>query len=352
GLSIPANREFLCKELQKRGLIPLNSTNAKLPMLLKIMGFLMGDGSLILTPKTHVVWFYGRREDLGEIRQDVKRLGLKPSKIYARTRLYSIRTKYADYKFTRSECCFAARSRSLIALLVAMGSPLGNQAANEFPLPEWLFRLQRWQKRLFLASLVGADLSAPGTMTGHGHNFYTPMLGQNKKANLAESGGKLLGQIVTLLEDLSIKAKVASVEKNNYIGISGSSTRIRLLVSNESTNLIRFWSTVGYEYNRRKSFLANAAVQYLKLKRKVLTEKAGSAMISIVQETSGEAAAESLSPNAREIGGGVYAQHLEIPSIARFRIGSDFPKFDEFLKLATEGLGRSGAVWDEIASVE
>ncbi|HVH15844.1 MAG TPA: RtcB family protein, partial [Candidatus Angelobacter sp.] len=353
GLLLPANRDLLCKELKKRGFIPLNSTNAKLPLLLKIMGFIIGDGSLTFTPKTHRAWFYGKREDLDEIRQDVKRLGFKPSKIYSRTRLSKIRTKYSDYSFNHVECCFGVRSRSLIALLVAMGSPLGSKAAKAFLLPEWLFGLPKWQKRLFLASLFGADLSSPKTMTGHGHNFYTPVLGQNKKAAFADSGVKLLGQVAALLQDLGIKAKVTSIEKNNYVGVNGSSTRIRLLVSSESANLIRFWSTIGFEYNRQKSYLANAAVHYLKLKRKILEEKASSAMIAIVQETSGGGATEKVpSPDTRESGVGVHAQDPEMPSIAGFRIGREFPEFNEFLKLATEGLGRSGAVWDEIASVE
>jgi tRNA-splicing ligase RtcB len=349
-LSIPANRKLLCNELEKRGLIPLNSTNSKLPFLLKIMGFIMGDGSLIFTPKTHVAWFYGKRDDLEEIRRDVERLGFRPSNVYARTRESKIKTKYADYKFVSSEFYFAARSRSLIALLAAMGSPLGNKAAKEFSLPKWLFALPRWQKRLFLASLFGADLSAPETLTGHGYNFYCPALGQNKKAAVAFSGVKLLEQIAALLRDFDVKSRVISTEKNAYTGIGGPSVRTRLLVSSEPANLIQFWSKVGYEYNRQKMFLANVAVHYLKLKLKVLSKKVKSPIITILQQTSGGSAGEIYSgPESADTDESFRIPNTSIPG---FRIGSDFPKFNEFVKDATKGLGRSGAVWDEIAAIE
>jgi tRNA-splicing ligase RtcB len=352
-LRIPANCELLCKELKKRGLLPFSSTNTKLPLLLKIMGFLMGNGSLIYTSKTHDAWFYGKREDLEEIRRDLKRLGFRPSKVYSRTRESKISTKHAGYRFKILECSFRARSRSLIALLAAMGSPLGNKAADRFELPKWLFVLQKWQKRLFLASLFGADLSAPKTMTDRGYNFYTPVLGQNKKAAVAYSGVKLLEQIVALLQDFDVKAKVTPAKENAYDGVSGPSTRIRLLISNEAENLIRFWSTVGYDYNKRKTFLANVAVHYLKLKRKVLTEKAHSAMLAVIQKTSdGNTVQVFSAPDARDPSGGSPIQASNIRSITSFRIGRDFPKFNGFLRAATQGLGRSGAVWDEIASIE
>src|SRR2546428_10587531 len=115
------SKRHLCKELEKRGLLPLNSTNVKLGLLLKIMGFIIGDGTLVLTPKTRMSGFYGKVEDLEDIRRDVLRLGFKPSRIYTRKRESGIRTRYSDYKFTFSGSFFMARSRSLISLLVAMG---------------------------------------------------------------------------------------------------------------------------------------------------------------------------------------------------------------------------------------
>jgi tRNA-splicing ligase RtcB len=95
-LPIPGNHQKLCDELEKRELLPLTSTNEKLPLLLKLIGFIMGDGSLTFTPKTHIAWFFGKREDLGEIRKDVEKLGFNPSRIYYRNRAHKIETTYGS----------------------------------------------------------------------------------------------------------------------------------------------------------------------------------------------------------------------------------------------------------------
>jgi len=352
-LPIPGSHELLCTELEKRGLLPLNSKNAKLPLLLKIMGFIIGDGTLSFTPKTHVAWFYGKPEDLEEIRRDVQRLGFKPSRIYSRTRESRITTKYSDYKFSFSESAFKARSRSLISLLAAMGTPLGKKAAKDFGLPDWLFALPKWLKRLFLASLFGADLSKPKTVTGHGYNFYAPMLGQNKKAAVAGSGVKLLTSIAALLQDFGVRARVLSAEENVYAGVNGPSTRIRLMVFSEPSNLIRFWSTVGYEYNLNKSYLANVAVHYLKLKSRIFKEKTEAAKMAVSMRNSGRSESEVIDDlESRNVSSHFLRRSMRGQIKTVPRVPSGFSTFDEFLRLATKGLGSSGAVWDEVVSVE
>ena len=349
-LSIPGNRQKICNELEKRNLLPLTSTSGKLPVLLKLMGFILGDGTLVFTSRSRHAWFYGDKEDLEEIRSDVKRLGFNPSRVYHRSRTHKIETKYGKYQFEHEEFSFTVRARSFITLLFALGVPLGNKSKQAYSLPPWLFGLQKWQKRLFLSTLFGAELSAPATLTGHGYNFYMPQLGQNKNAAVSDSGGKLLAEIVELIEDFDVKAQVTSPEKNVHTGIDGYSNRFRLLVSTEPANLIRFWSMIGYEYNRRKAFLANVAVHYLKLKQRVLGEKTIATRIAIAQKI----AAGSSNDIHSELDTRYSAEGPPAlpPSVTGFRVGSYFPKFDEFLPAATEGLGGSGAVWDEVVSIE
>ena len=50
-------------KLRSLGLLPLYSDSDKLPLLLKIMGFIFGDGSLSIG-KSKQIGFYGRKEDL------------------------------------------------------------------------------------------------------------------------------------------------------------------------------------------------------------------------------------------------------------------------------------------------
>ena len=349
----PVNSRAILRELEKRKLLPLTSKNPKLPYLLKILGFTLGDGSLTLTPRTHGVWFYGKKEDLKTIRKDIEKIGFKPSRIYSRVRQSHILTKYSTYDFEFQETSFGVRARSLVLLLHAMGSPLGEKASKDFALPPWLFRLAKWQKRLFLASLFGADMSKPKTYTGHGHNFYAPVLGQNKKSELAESGRRLLGQISDLIGEFDVKTSICSTEDAAYTGVEGESARIRLLVLSEPWNLIRFWSRIGYEYNCGKSLLANAAIHYLKLKSRIFQDKTEAAKIAVSLRNSGS--------SETEIIGSLESEYVSTHFLKRSmrgkmktvpRIPTGFPTFEQFLGPATEGLGRSGSVWDEVVSVE
>ena len=352
-LRIPINKDLLVRELQNRALLPLTSRNSKLPFLLKIMGFLLGDGTLIYTPKTHLAAFYGKEEDLQLIREDLRRIGYTPSQIYHRTRKSRIETKYKEYSFETTESWFKTTARSFIALVAAMGIPLGNKASQDFTLPDWLFKLERWQKRLFLATFFGADLSKPRTFTKHEYNFYTPALGLNKKARFAESGLQLLKQLQALLRSFDVKATLGSIEEDAFTGVGGVSSRIRLLVSAEPMNLIRFWSTVGYEYNRVKASLGNAAVHYLKLKQKLHGERVETSKTAIALTTSGTSAnevykrLESEFINRRFLERSVYEGRRTTP-----RVAQNFMTFNEFLVSATQGLGTSGAVWDEVLAVE
>ncbi|MCD6471309.1 RtcB family protein, partial [bacterium] len=87
-LKIEGNKKQIISELTSRGLLPLKTDNEKLPFLLKLYGFILGDGTInfIGQKKKGIIWFYGNPEDLSEIRNDIIKLGYKPSKIYSRSR--------------------------------------------------------------------------------------------------------------------------------------------------------------------------------------------------------------------------------------------------------------------------
>jgi len=341
-------------ELRKRGLIPLKSNSEKLPYLLKIMGFVLGDGTIIFTRSTHIVNFYGRREDLEDIREDVARLGYKPSKVYSRSRRGSILTKYGKKEFETIEYSFKVVSRSLPALLMAMGAPSGAKAGQAFTLPTWLFRLPHWQKRLFLAAFFGAELSSPQTMTGHERTFYAPAVSQNKKEGYVKSGISLMRQLKRLLHEFDIETCAISVEKEASFGKDGTpSARIRLHIAGTPENLIRLWSTIGFEYNRKKAFLANVAVGYLKLKLMLVEKRQAVAQLACALHGQGVTATEiceqlaSDEANQRFIKRSLYEPRANPP-----RIPSHFPTFKAYLRDATDGLGQSGAIWDKIVQKE
>ncbi|MFQ6055853.1 MAG: RtcB family protein, partial [Methanosarcinales archaeon] len=355
---LPLNKDLTqtIRELKKRDLLPLKVNNEKLPYLLKLMGFILGDGTSYFTGNKGTIWFYGEPEDLFEIRQDIKAIGYTPSRIYTRIRNHSnasLTTIYDTFKFTRTEYAFKTNASSLAALIMALGVPFGEKAAQNYEVPEWIFRLPLWQKRLFLASLFGAELSSPRTITGHGYNFYEPVLSMNKKEEFISSGKIFLEQISDMLREFDIESSHIS-EREEYINKKGDvSYRLRLQISGTPENLIKLWGKIGFEYNQKKRYLANVAVQYLQLKKKVLREREKAALQALQMKKEGQTPSkiyETLKSeyiNTRFLERSLYETRKTSP-----RIASNFPKFEEFLKESTKELSNSGMVWDFIENIE
>lgn len=352
-LKIPGRKNVIISELKKRDLLPLRSDNEKFPYLLKLMGFIFGDGTLLYTKKTHVAWFSASIEDLKDISNDILRIGFTPSKIYSRKRAHRIETKHAEYN-KAIKYSLKVRAKSFVSLLAAMGAPLGNKASKDYALPEWLFKLPLWQKRLFLAAFFGAELTKPKTVTGHPFDFYMPVLSQNKRRGHEKAGVKFLDGIALLLGEFGVKVKGIVEEPRAVSGKrSHLSTRFRLLISGSPDNLIKLWSTIGFEYNKEKMYLANVAAQYLKMKMQVVKTRRKVELMAMAMRDGGSSNAEvykgleSEYVNRRFIERSLYEGRKGSP-----RVPSNLPTFKDFLRSATKGLGKTGAVWDRIVKKE
>jgi len=345
------NMDQTVAELKKRDLLPLAANNDKLPYLLKLMGFILGDWTLYFTENKGTIWFYGEPDDLEDIRHDVERLGFVPSRIYSRTRDHEIDTSYAKVQFTREEHSFKTTSSSLAALLWCMGVQPGNKTSQKYLLPEWVFKLRLWQKRLFLSSHFGAELSSPATLTGHGYNFYAPVLSMNKREELIKNGEEFLDQIGTLLADFGIGSSRIGKRKE-YTNKNGDvSYRLRLQINGNFDNLTKLWGLVGFEYNQKRRHLANAAVVYLRKKQMVINEREHAACEAAVMKEAGEpissicAKLQSTYVNKRFIQRSVYEGRN-----TSARIASNFPTFESFL--SESAIATSGMIWDSIKSMK
>jgi len=352
-LPLEKNKNQSIKELEKRGLLPLGYSNEKLPYLLKLIGFILGDGAIYFTRNRGSIWFYGKPEDLEEIRGDIKKIGFRASKVYSRTRKHRITTEYDNFEFSRTEYSIKSTSNSLAALLVALGTPMGKKVEVKYEVPKWIFKCPLWQKRLFLASLFGAELASPSTVTKHGHNFYGPVLSMNKKGPSLESGRRFLKQLCRLLADFRIKSSKIG-EREEVVNEKGDkSHRLRMQISSDPENLINFFSKVGFEYNRGKRYLANVAVHYIRLKQRVVDERVMAEKKAIELRNKGMGLSEickkleSSYVNKRFIERSLYEGRKDSP-----RVSYDFPTFTEFLNPYTQGLGNTGIVWDEIITKE
>ena len=341
------------KSLRDRDVLPLRADDAATPYLIKIAGFLFGDGTLYFSGDRGkgTAWFYGEPGDLETIRADVEAAGFTPSRIYRRDRNHSIETPYDHYDFERTETSFKVVSTSFAAVMMALGVPVGDKARQDYEMPDWLKEAPKWHQRLFLAPLFGAELSTPSTLTDNGRNFYAPALSLSKREAFAESGRRFLEDLASLLRRFGVEPKdVTEVAPANG---SDDRVRLRLLLSSRTESLLALWSRVGFEYNQKRSALAMAAVEYLKQKRRARARRRTAAERAKTLHNAGTAPStvyselESTHVNRRFLERSLYGERQ-----TDVRIGASFPTFDHFREEALSGLGLSGMVWSTVDSIE
>ncbi|MFC1699417.1 intein-containing RctB family protein [Candidatus Omnitrophota bacterium] len=343
--------------LDQKNILPLRYDSWQLPYLLKIMGYCFGDGTLYFAGKRNrgTTCFYGKKADLQQIQADIKKLGFEGVGIYSRHRHHKIKTAYTTVEFETEEASVKVGSSSFAVLLTALGMPIGNKCRQAYRLPQWLLKAPLWQKRLFLAGLFGAELSSPQTITMHGYNFYCPTLSMNKSEKFLENGRRFLEEIASLLSEFDVTCHEIS-QRKEFVNKQGIvSYRFRLMVSGITENLIKLYGGIGFEYNAERSFLANVATQYLKLKNRIIKERKCVAALAPQLHGSGVwdrkcldsylTASPYISPRFVE------RSYFETRNTNPRFWGED-PTFQEYLKKATRGLGRSGMVWDSIESID
>jgi len=336
-------------QLERLGVLPLEYRSPQFPFLLKLLGYAWGDGSIYFTNRTGkgVTWFWGKEDDLQTIRADVEALGFTASRIYTRARTHRIKTFYSHYEFENTETAFKIVSSAFAVLLAALGAPLGNKTSQDFTIPDWLFQATRWQKRLFLAALFGAELTTPKPFKVRNYNFYSPILCITKHDGFVESGKKFMQGLSRLLAEFDVETKTISTL------IEGRSHRLRLILSSTPQSLMNLWSTIGFEYNHKRRALANAAVLYLKCKGRVINLRQEAIEATLAMQAAGVAPQtiygklEGTYVNRRFLERSLY-EGRETGA----RVSSTFLTFEEYHREATAGLGTSGMVWERIASVD
>ncbi|MDD2751735.1 MAG: intein-containing RctB family protein [Candidatus Omnitrophica bacterium] len=338
--------------LDSKDLLPLRYNSVKLPYLLKVMGYCFGDGNIYFAGKIKkgTTCFYGDKENMEIIKDDLAKIGFDAG-IYSRPRHHKIKTAYGICEFEREEVWLKSSSSALAALLAVLGTPVGNKCRQPYELPKWLFKAALWQKRLFLAAFFGAEMSAPATLTNHGYNFYCPTISMNKIKKSLNSGYKFFDDIASLLSEFGINSHRVT-QREEFINAKGLiSYRLRLMIVNTADNLIKLYSQISFEYNEKRKFLANCAVGYLRFKRQILKERQEVAVLAPKLYKSNYWDKEPLNDYLMSSGyvtERFIQRSLYEPRRTQPRMwGSDLT-FEEYIKEATKGLGRSGMIWERI----
>ena len=304
----------LIAALKERDLLPLRSTDRGFAVLLKLLGYHMGDGSYNNHSETT---FYGDEEALREIQDDIRELGYKPSRVYSRDREHEVNGN----EFETTEHSVKSTANSFQQLLVRLGSPKGKKTKSDFTLPPYFDRLAGWQKALFLSTLFGAEMSAPAAQTGK--CLYSPTFSHSRAPEHGDAGEEFVRGLADALEGLGVETN--SVER---FETETGNVRLRFGVKNDTDNLVRFFSRVGYRYAPEKRREAAVAVQYLKRKERNIQGREQAEREAVVMYDGGASLAETkgeIGFNDRFVERSVYGGRDGRP-----RPSEGFPDYDEF----------------------
>jgi len=342
----------LVRYLTRRGLLPLRYDSPALPLLCKLLGYLLGDGTCYRERNGRIrLVAYGRAEDLEAMRHDLEALGVRAARLRRRRRRHRVQTVYRPYAFEREEVSLHITSRAFALLLVALGMPIGDRTAQDFEAPAWLERAPRWQKRLFLAGLFGAELSAPRLMSGHARTFATPVLTLTKRAPFAESGRRFLETLARWAAELGVRTQ--AIEARRELLATGERVRWQWRMASDPASLRALWGRIGYEYNFRRQHEAACALQYVKYKEQVVRQRQEAVRLLRRWRAAGVSVGEATRRladqdiNRRFVERTYYEQRGDTP-----RIGDAVCSYAAFRRERQNGQEPLGCVWEEIVRIE
>jgi tRNA-splicing ligase RtcB len=325
--------------LEVRGLLPLKDDHPDLPALLRVMGYLFGDGATYLSRGKGYAVFYGDPDGLEEARRDLRRLGFRAGSVYRRLRTHTFRGR----SFTTQVCSLKVSATSFVLLMHALGLPLGNKAKQDYVLPGWLHGLPRWQQANFLAGLFGAELSAPRAVPGHGYNLQSPVFSMSRREAYRATGREFVLGVARLAGNLG--AAVQNLrEEFDWTAPDGSrSIRFKLIFRALPDTFRAIWGRIGYAYSPRRRWLALHALHYIGLKEAHLRQRAelaGRARALYARVGSPGQVHTALGGNRRFIERAIYENPGSV------RPAADFSTFPEHLE------GAGPMVFDEVVEAE
>jgi tRNA-splicing ligase RtcB len=232
--------------------------------------------------------------------------------------------------------------------MVALGAPYGKKTAHAYRLPEWLLAATNWQKKLFLGTFFGAELSEP--IATNGYDFQMPSFSVSKLERLSASALELLEDFRSVLSSLGVEtSNPVRVEGYNYDGVDGPSTGFRLSILSDTANLLRFFRRIGYLYNQRKQRLGSLACSFLAHQQALRDERNGVRQKAVAMYASGIPAGQIVKSLASDVAGPSFVRHSIWQTRGSARVWRSI-KLDEFTAAFEEG--SSGLVYDRVVSIE
>ncbi len=242
-------------------LLPLHSDDVRLPVLARIVGFTMTDGSVSIYKNrnnitTQAGYNFGCYEDADEFENDIEFIGFGKQKITE-----SIRELHGYTTHTYR----VNHSADLGNLLLTLGvTPGKNTEVERRPVPDWIMNGTKNIKKEFLAGFQGGDgCQIRYNKRNSGYNFVCAETTQQINPKYQNSLEYFMKQMIQLFTEFNIDVNMTISNK-----IDDRMT-IGYKIRDTQDNLINYFDTIGYRYDTRKLMNSGTVIEYLKYKNEI-----------------------------------------------------------------------------------
>jgi len=233
-------------------IIPLKTSDKRLPLLALLSGWLIGDGNLA---KATMYFVDLRKEGLMKIKNEILD-GFSP---------ISVSGPYKSHGET-GVYTLLVNDFSLAHLLAKLNVPVGDKTIVEFGIPR-IALINRDTKRMFLAGLLGSEMPTPVFDSTRKYSITSLFFGMAKSSSYKNSHIVFLEKIREMLLEFKIKTSGIKIKKSkrpNERPIYG------FYIRKNAYNVLRFYLEIPLIYfpDKYEKFESTIFV----LKNKILAE--------------------------------------------------------------------------------
>jgi len=257
--------EKYISELKKINLLPLTNSNYKLPILARVFGFLLADGSINIYERsgnkyTACSFDFGTETDVKTFENDIELCGFNRCKYNKSSRQFDNVT-HTTYSVTHNGI--------LPAILLALDITYGKKTENvRKDVPSWIVNGSKLIKREFLSGFQGGDgCKIRWNKIDKGYNFICAETSQQINPKYLNSLSKFMNTCVVLFREFGIE-----VSNVKHVYMDENRIKVSYKFSDKHTNLIKYFDTIGYRYCSTKNSQSFIIIEYLKYKEILFEE--------------------------------------------------------------------------------
>ena len=248
------------RRLQTMQLLPLNSTDTRVPILARMFGFAYTDGTLTYHKRDRTFMLqacFGCEYGAERFQQDVATLGFRKTKVRYGERVYKGSTYH-----TWDVCWQGLVGCLFYALGMTSGKKTTQPTKN---VPDWIVHGSDATAREYLSGFQGGDGCQIrfNALKRGSFNFVCAAGFLTTSPEHEASLRSFMTTVSKLFQRLDIQTKVVR-QKTSPPG----RVQLGVYIRNVQENLIHYYETVGYRYDMRKIERSGIVVDYLKAKQR------------------------------------------------------------------------------------